>query len=110
MTNTDITKYFLKKGTNPFDTYQKKKDFKRKIFGLCGRKTVKSINQLADILINLDVIKNNQDGKKLIHKFNNRELYLDTGVINFHLGKDKLMHMEYFRYNNDDSFLGPLGH
>lgn len=42
------------------------KIFKRKVLGLCGHKTVKSLDELANILMDIRVVNSLDEGKEMI--------------------------------------------
>ncbi len=49
------------------------KNFKRKVLGLCGGSTIKSIDELAIILSEMDIVSDKKDADKFIQKLYKKE-------------------------------------
>lgn len=52
--------------------------FKRKVLGLCGSKTVKSIDELADALMGINVVRSLEEGREMIPKLYGKCLTYST--------------------------------
>ncbi len=57
--------------------------FKRRVLGLCGQKTTKSIDELANILYELGAVKSLNDGRELVPKLYGVTLNYGGGYLTF---------------------------
>ena len=59
------------------------RDFKRRVLGICGRKTVKSVDELAEILTEMKIVVSPTDGKQFIQELYGKEVEYDNGILEF---------------------------
>lgn len=59
------------------------KNFKRRVLGLCGRESVKSLDELVGILTEMKVIDSAEKGNNLIEGLYGKEANYGNGILEF---------------------------
>ncbi len=70
-------------GKNNNETIGEAKIFKRRVLGICGTYSIKSLDELAGILHNIGAVSSFEEGKKFVPRLYGFRLDYGGGILNF---------------------------